>query len=161
MIVIGFTGIPANILDGFMNDAFLAFQMLQNYDRRNTVGPYGRPEQVIPTGSAPYNVESIFHFINAMWDSRGYRSVQAVFRNGQPYALGRDVFPGGLMSVTSRGKVFTDYIENVMFRATRKEREVLVQIGDGKAEEAPVAKQQRMITGLVELVNVATLAPRG
>lgn len=85
----------------------------------------------------------------------------AVFRNGEKHTLGKDVFRGGLMSVVylSRKRMFTDYIELVMWRIAEDVREITAQIGDGKAEEAPLAKQQRFITGLQEAFNVLTLAP--
>ena len=38
-IIIGFTGIPSNLLEGFLNNAFLAFQLIQHYGRRNAVPP--------------------------------------------------------------------------------------------------------------------------
>jgi hypothetical protein len=36
----------------------------------------------------------------------------------------------------------------------------MVQVGDGKAEESPLAKHQRFITGVIESLNVITLAPQ-
>lgn len=162
-IVIGFTGIPSNLLEGFLNNAFLAFQLIQVYSRRDQVGPYHPNIEVFhATSSSPYNVETLFAFINAIWDSRGYISAQATFRNGEVLTLGRDVFKGGLISVLYMGgtRLFTDYITNIMFRLTPTERDVHVQIGDGKAEEAPLAKHQRFLTGVVESINVVTLAPQ-
>lgn len=161
-ILIGFTGIPSNLLEGFLNNAFLAFQLCQVYDRRNSVGPYHPGiETFTATSSAPYNIETLFAFINKIFDTRGYVSAMASFRNGEVYTLGKDVFRGGLMSVLffGRTKLFTDYVENVLFRITQDARDVVVQIGDGKAEEAPLAKHQRFITGIFESINVVTLAP--
>jgi hypothetical protein len=162
-ILIGFTGIPSNLLEGFLNNAFLAFQMVQSYDRRQDVGPYHPGiETFTATTSSPYNIETLFAFINKLWDTRGYVSAIASFRNGEVYTLGKDVMRGGLMSVLYMGrtKIFTDYIENVMFRITADARDVLVQIGDGKQEEAPLAKHQRFITGIFESINSLTLAPQ-
>ena len=162
-ILIGITGIPSNLLDGFLNNAFLAFQLIELYERRNEVGPYHpNIERFYPTASAPYNIETVFAFVNAIFDSRGYVSAQATFRNGVVYTLGKDVFRGGLMSVLYMGRtrLFTNYVTNTMFRLTQKERDVFVQIGDGKAEEAPLAKDQRFITGIIESLNVITLAPQ-
>jgi hypothetical protein len=162
-ILIGFTGIPSNLLEGFLNNAFLAFQVCQVYDRRNNVGPYHPGiETFTATTSAPYNIETLFAFINKIFDTRGYVSAIASFRNGEVYTLGKDVFRGGLMSVLffGRTKLFTDYVENLMFRITADARDVVVQIGDGKAEEAPLAKHQRFITGIFESLNVVTLAPQ-
>lgn len=162
-IVLGFTGVPSDLLAGFLNNSFLAFQLVQLYSRRDEVGPYHPAvEQFHATASAPYNVETLFGFINAFFDSRGYTAATAVFRNGEQLALGRDVYKGGLMSLVyhGRSKMVTDYIENTMWRITPTEREVLVQIGDGRKDEAPLAKIQRLITGAFEVLNVITLAPQ-
>ena len=161
MIFIGITGVPSNLLDGFLNDAFLAFQAIQLYDRRDSVGPYGRPENFLPTAAAPYNVEAIFSFVNHIWDTRGWRSATAKFRNGAPYSLGKHFVPGGLMSIAHQGELYTDYVEHLFIRDNRHERaEIIVQIGDGKAIEAGLARTQRLVTGIAEAVNILTLAPR-
>lgn len=162
-ILIGISGIPSNLLDGFLNNSFLAFQEWQSYTRRENVGPYHPAIEVFhATSSAPYNVETIFAFVNALWDSRGYVSAQCTFRNGEIYTLGRDVFKAQLVSVLyyHRTRLFTDYVDLVHFRLTPTERTVMLQVGDGKAEEAPFAKHQRFITGLLESINVLTLAPQ-
>lgn len=162
-ILIGFSGIPSNILEGFLNNAFLAFQLIEQYERRNAVGPYHPAmETFTATASSPYNIETLFGFINKIWDTRGYVSAKAVFRDGEVYKLGRDVFRGGLMSVVydGRTRIFTDYIENVVFMINKDVRDIFIQIGDGKAEESPLAKHQRFITGVFEAINVVTLAPQ-
>jgi hypothetical protein len=162
-ILIGVTGIPSNLLEGFLNDAFLAFQLIELFNRREAVGPYHpNIETFTATTSAPYTIEALFGFINKIWDTRGYTSALASFRNGEVYTLGKDVFRGGLMSVLflGRTRLFTDYIENVLFRITPDARDILVQIGDGKRDEAPLAKHQRFITGIFESINVITLAPQ-
>lgn len=146
-----------------MNNAFFAFQLIQHYERRNEVGPYHPGiETFTATASAPYNVETLFAFVNKLYDTRGYTSAIVKFRNGQQYTLGRDIFKGGLMSLVYKGrkKMLTDYVEMVMWRITPDEREVLVQIGDGKRDEAPLAKHQRFLTAAFETINVLTLAPQ-
>lgn len=163
MIILGFTGVPSDLLSGFMNNAFLAFQLMQLYDRRNEMGPYHPAIEVFhATASAPYNIETIFAFINAFWDSRGWTSAQVTIRNGEVYTLGKDIFRGSLMSIVydDRTKMLTDYIENIMWRISVTERDVFIQIGDGQAEEAPLAKHQRNLTSAFEIVNVLTLAPQ-
>ena len=160
-ILIGVTGIPSNLLDGLLADVLFAFQTVESFGRRNDMGPYGRPSKFVPTGAAPYNIDALFSFISTLWDTRGYRSGMAQFRNGYPYAVGKDIFPGALMSIAENGELYTDYIENVMITDNRKERcSVVVQIGDNKAEEAPIARFQRLITGIQEAVNILTLAPQ-
>lgn len=161
-ILIGISGF-GNVLDGFMNNAFFAFQLIELFERRQDVGPY-HPcvETFKATAQAPYNVETIFQFINLFWDSRGYTSAIFTFRNGEPYTLGKDIFRGMLVSLVYMGRtrIFTDFVENLMWRISPTERDVLIQVGDGRAEEAPLAKHQRNITGVFEAYNVLTLAPQ-
>ncbi len=162
-ILLGFIGIPSSLLDGFLNNAVLAFQLIENYGRRNQFGPYHPCIEVMhATSSAPYNIETLFAFVNAMWDSRGYVSGMFMFRDGDVYKLGVDIFKGGLVSLVydGRRRMLTDYIENIMFRYSPTARDVFVQVGDGKAEEAPLAKHQRFISGVLEAINTATLAPQ-
>lgn len=163
MIVIGFTGVPSNLLDGFLNDSFLAFQLIEHYTRRNSVGPYHPAIEVFTsTNSAPYNVEALFQFIQVLWNSRGYTTAIATFRgqNG-PYKLGRDIFPGALMTLVyaSRTKLYTDYIELVSGKVNRNTRELTVQMGDGKPLEHPIAQIRRNISEAMAAINVASLAP--
>lgn len=163
MIVIGFSGVPSDLLSGFLNNSFLAFQLVQHYDRRNDVGPYHPGVEVMhATASAPYNIETLFAFLNALYDSRGYSSAVVTFRNGEQYTLGKDIFRGGLMSLVygGRRKMLTDYIENILWRLSTTERSVTVQLGDGKRDEAPLAKHQRFLSAAFEAINVLTLAPQ-
>lgn len=162
-ILIGFTGIPSDLLSGFMNNAFLAFQLVQHYERRNDVGPYHPGIEVMhATASAPYNIETEFAFVNALWDSRGWVAAQCTFRNGLIYTYGRDIMRGAMVSlaINDRTQLYTDYVENVMWKVDTRTRDLTVQIGDGKAKESPLAKHQRMITSAMEIVNVLTLAPQ-
>jgi hypothetical protein len=162
-ILIGITGIPSDLLSGFLNNAFLAFQLIELYIRRNDVGPYHPGIEVFhATASSPYNIETVFDFINAFWDSRGFVTAQAVFRNGEVYTLGKDVFRGGLISLLYFGRrlLYTDYVDNVMFTISETERDVFVQIGDGKPQESPLAKHQRFLTGIFESINTLTLSPQ-
>lgn len=162
-IVLGFTGVPSSLLDGFMNDAFFAFQLVQNYTRRDQVGPYHPAIEVFtPTSTAPYNVETLFQFIQVLWDSRGYTTAVATFRgqNG-PFRLNKDIFPGALMSLVyaSRTRIFTDHIEMVAFKSNRTTREVTVTIGDGKPIQHPIVELKRNFSEAIAALNVITLAP--
>lgn len=161
-IFIGITGF-SDLLDGFLNDAFFAFQLWDNTERRAQVGPYHPGvEAFVATVTSPYNVEALFGFIEAFWDTRGYTAGIATFRNdGSSYVLGRDIFSGGLVSILYAGgtKLFTDYIENVIWRINTKVREVTINVGDGTALQAPIAQLQHFITGVQEAWHVLTLAP--
>ena len=162
-IILGFTGVPSNLLDGFLNDAFFAFQLIQHYTRRDEVGPYHPGIEVFTaTNSSPYNVESLFQFIQVLWDSRGYTTAVVTFRgqNG-PLKLGRDMFPGalGTLIYSSRTKKFTDHMDLVAFRFSRNEREVTVTLGDGKPIQHPIVELKRNVSEVIAAVNIATLAP--
>jgi len=141
----------------------LAFQLIEHYQRRNDVGPYHPGiEQFHATASAPYNIETLFGFVNAFWDSRGWTAAQVTLRNGEVYTLGTDIMRGSLVSIIYRNRtlMFTDYVENVMWRIDRKTRDLFIQVGDGKAKESPLAKHQRYLTAISESINVLTLAPQ-
>lgn len=162
-IILGFTGVPGNLLDGFLNDAFFAFQLIQHWGRRNAAGPYHPAIEVFtPTNSSPYNLEALFQFIGVLHESRGYTTAQATFRgqNG-PYKLGRDIFPGALMTLvySSRTKMFTDHIEVVSFESDRNTRKLTVQIGDGKPLEHSSVQLRRNVSELIAGFNALTLAP--
>jgi hypothetical protein len=162
MILIGISGVPSNILDGFLNDAFFAFQLIENYDRRNDVGPYHPGVEVFKaTQSAPYNIDTLFAFIELLYDTQGFVSAKATFRNANPYALGRDIFRGGLVSIVyrNRTRMLTDYVDNVLFAIDERKRDLMIQIGDGRRDEPPIVRHERNLTGLQEAINVATLAP--
>lgn len=104
----------------------------------------------------------MFAFINAIFDARGYTTAVVKFRNGDQYALGRDIFKGGLMSLVylARTRMVTDYIENVEWDIDQNKRDVTVQMGDGRKDEAPLAKIQRLITSAFEAISVWTLSPQ-
>ncbi len=162
MIVIGFTGIPSDLLSGFLNDAFFAFQQLDLFDRRVDMGPmHPAIMQFHATNAPPYNIQALFTFIKVIWESRGWTSVTATFRNGEIYTYGRDFVRGQLFSLVylGRTRMVTDYVENIMWRITPMERQILAQIGDGQAEEAGIAKHERNLTELFAGFNVLTLAP--
>jgi hypothetical protein len=162
-ILIGISGVPNDLLSGFLNNAFLAFQLWESYSRRSAVGPYHPAIEVFhATASAPYNIETIFDFINAFWDARGWICVQATVRNGVNYTLGKDIFRGQLISIAYFGstQLYTDFLDSVSWKIDSETRDLMLQIGDGKAIETPLAKHQRNINGALEAINVLTLAPQ-
>ncbi len=161
-ILLGVVGVPSELLSGFLNDTILAFLQVDHYDRRNEVGPYHpHAERVWPTQASAYNVTGIANVIKALWESRGYSSAVVTFRSGQVYTYGRDVFKSSLVSLVyqSRTKMLTDFVELVMWKYSIDARDILLQIGDGKADEPPLAKHERNIAALSAAINVITLAP--
>lgn len=159
MILIGFTGIPSNLFDGLFSDVLLAFELADNFERRVQVGPYGYPEVFVPMEDGPYSIDGLFALIREMWNTQGYLSGQVQFRNGLPYEIGRDIFPGALASIVRNGTLYTDYVYDVTVHDTPDNRtEVFVQIGNGKQEEAPIVRIQRRLVSFEQAFNILTLA---
>jgi len=158
-IVIGFTGIPDTLLDGTFDDIILAFQQIENFDRRVKLGPYGFPEYFQQTGASAYTLDEWFALQSAMWDTRGYHGIVLSFDNGYPYTVGKDLFLGGLASFGIRGQLYTDYVERITITDDPDTRaKVDVMIGDGKSHEDPVVRIQRKITKFEEAFNIITLS---
>jgi hypothetical protein len=154
MILIGITGIPSDLLSGIFNDAFFAFQLIDLYDRRVELGPFGFPEAFTPTNHGTYQLSMVFVIMRMIWDTRGYVSGKVVFDQNFPYTVGRDLFPGALATIIRRGQAYTDYVENVTLKDNRQVRcKITAEIGDNKDEQAPAAKMQRRIVGYQEAFN--------
>ncbi len=76
-----------------------------------------------------------------------------------PYTLGRDYQNGDLMSWIHDGKLYTDYITEIVATDDRQKRvEVLTTIGDGSAQESPWAKIQRRLQGFENAMQIALLS---
>ena len=158
-IVIGITGIPSTVLEGAFNDLWMAYQLTDNFDRRMKLGPMGFPEVFKATGSGSYTLEAFFQQKALMFDTAGYASAQVMVDNCFPYEIGRDFFPGGMSTVIRRGKVFSHFIEDTVLLDDGDEyAKLLIQIGDGRAEEAPAAKIQRRLGDIQAGINVALLS---
>lgn len=158
MIGIGISGIPNSLLDGVLDNTFLAFQVLELFDQRVKVGPYGPPEKFYPT-QATYSIDTLFAEMAAAWDVRGYPVAMFSFYNGMPYTIGRDLFPGAMASVIRRGVLYTDYLDNVTVKRNATTFAVSGTVGDGRRDEAPSLTIQRKIVGLSENINLMLLAP--
>jgi hypothetical protein len=161
MIVIGLTGVPSDLLNGIFDDSIYAFTLVDNFSRREALGPYGFPEKFFPSGAGAATLDSFFQEIAALWDTMGYPAAIVSFLDGYPYTLGTDLFPGALAAVVRRGKLYVDYVENITIIDNRSSRNrIEVQIGDGKHEEAPITKIQRKIVDIENGLNIAILSPQ-
>ncbi|MDF3280929.1 hypothetical protein [Gordonia sp. N1V] len=153
------SGIPDTLLDGVFDNVILAFQLVENADRRKALGPYGYPEFYTSTGSTAYTLEEWFALEIAMWDTRGYVSGQIIAYDGVPYTLGKDYEVGDLVSWIRRSRLFTDYVDEATVVDDRTNRvHTEVTIGDGSAQEAPEAKLQRKLAGFETAMQVALLS---
>lgn len=162
MIVVGFTGIPDNVLDGLLDNVFLAFSLVEDFDVRKALGPYGFPEKFFPSGASALSVDGFFAEIGALWDARGYPAAQVTFIDGYPYELGRDIYPGAMASIIRNGVLYTDYVENITITDNRGQRNrIELQIGDGKHEQAAIVKVQRKIVDAEQMINILTMSTQG
>lgn len=151
--------IPSTLLDGVFDNVILAFQLIENADRRRKLGPYGYPEFFTSTGSTAYTLEEWFALEIAMWDTRGYTSGQITTYDGVPYTLGRDFVVGDMVSYIRRKKLYTDYVEKATVTDDRTTRvQTMLQIGDGSAQESPHAKLQRRLASFESAVQIALLS---
>lgn len=158
-LTIGFSGIPDDLLNGTFDDIILAFQELENTQRRAEMGPYGFPEYFTKTGASAYTLDEWFALMQAMFDTSGYNCIQLKWANGYPYTVGRDVFLGSLVSFVRQGKMYTDYVYSISLKDDRKTRaEVDIMVGNGKREINPVLRVVKMITGLESVINTITMS---
>lgn len=153
------SGIPTTLLDGVFDNVILAFQLVENSDRRSKLGPYGYPEFFSSTGSTAYTLDEFFALEIAMWDTRGYISGQITAYNGTPYTVGKDFAVGDLVSWIRRGKLYTDYVTQVTVTDDRSNRvSTEIQVGDGAAQESPWARLQRGLSSLETAAQAALLS---
>ena len=158
--IIGISGIPDDLFDGIIDDVILAFQQIENGTRRLQMGPYGFPEFFVQTGSSAYTLDEWFALEGAMWDTRGLYTYQWTFLNGYPYEIGVDLFVGQLASFACRGKLYTDWVDSIVYtddRTTRLGR-LEVTVGDGQFVENPVAKLYRKMVNFEKAFQIVTLS---
>lgn len=182
-IAVGFTGVPDDLLDGTFDNLLFAFQQIENFDRRQTLGPYGFPEYFQQTGPA-YTADEWFALVGAMWDSRGYNGIQLSFDDGYPYTIGKDLFLGALASfaatglniingsgssagstgfgTTSQGapnNLYTDYVERITLEdSPTMRRKATVMIGDGRSHDDPALKTMRKLLSFEQAFQILTLS---
>lgn len=162
MIVVGFSGIPNNVLDGIFDNVFLAFSLVENFDVRKALGPYGFPEKFFPSGASALSLDAFMAEAGALWDVRGYPASQVTFIDGYPYELGRDIYPVAMASVIRNGVLYTDYVENIQITDNRQRRNrIELQIGDGKHEQAAIVKIQRKVVDVEQMINILTMSTQG
>jgi hypothetical protein len=159
-IAIGISGIPSDLFDGEIDDVILAFWQAENGGRRIDLGPYAFPEYFCQTGASSYTLDSWFAMQNAMWDTRGLYTYQWTFYNGYPYTLGVDLFVGQMASFANRGRLYTDFVDSVVFTDDRTTRlgKLEVTVGDGQFVENPVAKLYRKLVGFEKAFQIITLS---
>lgn len=159
LAALGVSGIAPTLLDGLFDNVVLAFQEIEDAPRRFALGPYAYPETFVGTGSTAWTVEEFFALANGLWDTRGYASAQIITWDNVPYTFGKDFGIGDLVSWVKRGKMYTDYTDEVTVTDDRQNRvQVLAKIGDLTAQEAPWVKMGRYIKTLEDALQIALLS---
>lgn len=173
-IAIGLTGIPSDLLNGTFDDVIMAFQQIENFPRRQAMGPYAHAEYFQQTGASAYTLDEWFSLLQAMWDTRGYNGIQLSFDDGYPYKIGKDIFIGILASFAATGlgltagtgssshgstNLYTDYVGRITLHDDTKERrKVTVMIGDGKSHDDPYLKLERKVLSFEQAFQIVTLS---
>ncbi|WHU45107.1 hypothetical protein QNM97_13710 [Gordonia sp. L191] len=159
LTVVGLEGIPNTLLDGILDDVLLAYQLIENEQRRQEMGPYGKPEYFCSTGSTAYTLNEEFALEGAMWETRGYKSAELIFDNGFPYVLGVDLFLGALATWKFMNALYTDYVMQITLTDDRDNRvQVTAQIGDNSSRQDPAEIMQRKLAGLQTDLQIAMLS---
>jgi hypothetical protein len=154
MIVIGFTGLPDNILDGIFDNVLFAFSLVENFNTKFK-SPYMFPEKFFPSGAGALTLDTLFAEAAALWNVRGYPSGQISFIDGYPYIIGVDIVRGQLVLYVRRGQLFIDYVEDIKIVDNRTDfAKVTLQIGDGKSEESGMTRFQRKLVGFETALNI-------
>ncbi|MGW0052038.1 Gp37-like protein [Nocardia nova] len=163
----GASGISSTLLDGILDNVFLAYMQIEDEKRRIDLGPFGRPEYFAQGGSAAYTLDALVILESALWDTRGYYSFQLVAMDGYPYTFGGDLFGvqygdfgiGFPVSWIRKGVIYTDYCTEATITDDRTHRvQIMAKIGDQSALESPWARMARRIGSLFDIVKAASLA---
>jgi hypothetical protein len=76
-----------------------------------------------------------------------------------PYRFGVDIQLGDLASFSHLNTIYADYVDSIKASDTRDERWlVTATVGDGQAEESPLAVVQRRMQGALSALQVALLS---
>jgi hypothetical protein len=154
MMVIGFTGLPNNILDGIFDNVLFAFSLVENFATKHA-SPFMFPEKFFPSGAGSLSLDTLFAEAIALWNVRGYPSGQISFIDGYPVRFGVDFVLSQLVFYVYGGQLFVDYVEGVEIIDNRTEFDkITVQVGDGKSEEPGQVKTQRKLVGLETFMNI-------
>ncbi|NQE89982.1 hypothetical protein [Nocardia terpenica] len=163
----GASGISSTLLDGLLDNVFLAYMQIEDEPRRIKLGKFGRPEYFAQGGSAAYTLDALTILESALFDTRGYHSFQLVVMDGYPYRFGGVLFGrqfgdfgiGFPVSWVRKGKIYTDYCTEAPLIDDRTHRvQILPKIGDQSALESPWARLMRRVSSLFDIVKAASLA---
>lgn len=167
LAVLGASGISAGLVDGLLDNVFLAYMQIEDETRRVRLGKFGRPEYFAQGGSAAYTLDSLIILESALWDTRGFHSFQLITQDGGQYNFGGELFGiqygdygiGFPVSWVRKGIIYTDYCSEATLVDDRTHRvQITAKIGDQSALESPWAKLARRIQSLNAVIMAASLA---
>ena len=155
----GISGIAPTILEGILDDVFLAFIRYRHATRAYTLGEYALPEYFAPGGEVALSLSGLQTAISAIWDTRGYRAYEVTIKDAFPYKFGRHFDVGDPMRFLVEGDYYTQYLEAATVTDNRDERMgVTLKVGDPRANESPLSVVGRKLTNLYGIVMQNFLA---
>lgn len=154
----GMAGIAPTLLDGVLDDVFLAFDRYYDMQRNADLGPYGFYEYFAPGGAAALSLSGLTTGLSALHDTRGYLSYVFDIDDRAPYQFGKHMEIGDPINVEAGGLLYRQYLDSAVVNhepgagiATR------LGIGDPSAEESPTARMDRKLKRLGAFIQASYL----
>lgn len=155
----GLSGIAPTILEGILDDVFLAFIRYRQATRAYNLGPYALPEYFAPGGEVALSLSGLQTAISAIWDTRGYRAYEVTIKDGFPFTFGLNFDIGDPMRFLVDGRYYQQYLEGATVRDSREGRMVTtLKVGDPRANESPLSVLGRKLSNLYGIVMTNFLA---
>lgn len=154
----GVFGIPDNLLDGILDNIFLAFMQVEDVQRRLDAGKFAWPEALTKSGGQAWTPDALISLEEGLWDTRGQYTFQFMVADGFPYRFGFDFDIGSAVSFVYKNVIYTDYLDTVVFLDDRSNCvKSTLTVGDNNPLESPWAKIARYIQGVDDVVKYVTL----
>lgn len=148
----GISGIAPTILEGILDDVFLAFIRYRHATRAYQLGVYALPEYFAPGGEVALSLSGLQTAISAIWDTRGYRAYEVEIKN-DPIRFGKHMDIGDPMRFLVEGRYYTQYLEGATITDSRDTRMgVTLKVGDPRANESPLSVVGRKLQNLYGIV---------
>lgn len=155
----GISGIAPTIMEGILDDVFLAFIRYRHATRAYQLGVYALPEYFAPGGEVALSLSGLQTAISAIWDTRGYRAYEVTIKDAYPFKFGKHMDIGDPLRFLVEGKYYTQYLEGATIIDSRDARmEVQLKVGDPRANESPLSVVGRKLTNLYGIVMQNFLA---
>ncbi|MBB3040154.1 hypothetical protein [Hoyosella altamirensis] len=163
---VGQSGISSTLLNGILDDVFMAWDRYYDANRVRELGPYGFHEHFSAGGSVALSFSGLMNGRAALRETRGFESYEFEIEDGAPYAAGEDFWLKDPIGVKVPGpspeggvdQIYLQYVELIEFTDSRAGRVVTkVSIGDPHAGEDPVDRAMRKVKQLTSFLNALFL----